>query len=135
MRVADKIAKQEGCDGKRTGSDKSPEFILLGHDSPLGRYPAPVVPVGLLNGQLVALYPGGSPSPGVEPVDETQSYVHHDRRLRKALIHFDYRIERLFAFTRVRVISYPIAAERQFFQKVLPVAPIPRLRVRKSGNS
>ena len=41
-------------------------FALLGHDNPYGSYPAPVVPIGNLDGRLVAIYPGRAAGPTPE---------------------------------------------------------------------
>jgi hypothetical protein len=49
-------------------------FELLGWDNPLERYPAPVIPIGRLNGQLVAVYPGGHKKE--DPIPEEAVFTH-----------------------------------------------------------
>ena len=48
-------------------------FKLLGWDDLYGQFPAPVIPIGRLNGQLVAVYPGGKKHS--EPVEESATYT------------------------------------------------------------
>jgi hypothetical protein len=94
-------------------------FILVGHDCPYGEYPAPVIPVGHLDGRLVTIYPGGADGPSVEPLDEDALYVLHDEILRDSLRDFDYRLHRLFAQSRGEVWFYPVNQERQFLDHFL----------------
>ena len=128
MRLLNCIAGQEETDEHRSrnkpdakekgGSRSKADFVLLGHDCPLGRYPAPVVPIGLLGRELVAIYPRGA-VPGIEPIEKFRTYVRYPRALQRRLTHFDYLTERLFARSENDVFSYPIANESQFFKKVL----------------
>lgn len=97
---------------------KSDAFELIGHSSPLGKYPAPVVPVGRLNDELVAVY-AGSNAPDVVPIAEECSFIQHDYRLSHALKEFDYGTHRLFAFDQDSVLAYPASNEREFFIRVL----------------
>jgi small subunit ribosomal protein S2 len=94
------------------------EFLLLGHSSPLGRYPAPVIPVGRLDEKMVAIYARGG-EPDVVPIAAGCSYVAHDASLRRSLSEFDYRSHRLFALEEDRILSYPIEREREFFLTLL----------------
>jgi hypothetical protein len=93
-------------------------FTLLGHDCPFGQYPAPVVPIGRLQGRLVAILPGET-SPVVEDLPADCHFVHYDRLMRKKLRTFDYQSERLFAFSDQEVECYPAQEEKQFFQELL----------------
>lgn len=94
------------------------EFLLLGHSSPLGRYPAPVVPVGRLDEKMVAVYAGEEES-NVVPITEDCPYVIHDPALRRSLYGFDYRRQRLFALEEDRILSYSVEREREFFLTLL----------------
>lgn len=69
------------------------KFVLLGYDCPYAVYPAPVIPVGLLDGQLVAIYPGGVEGPTPEPIGEDDDFVRYDTPVPD----FDYRVYGLFA--------------------------------------
>ncbi len=93
-------------------------FELLGHDNPLGRYPAPVVPVGRLNGNLVVIYSGNEMA---EPfgLEEDCEFVKHGALLRETLRAFDWRRHRLFAFSKNDVVIYLIEFEHDFFTALL----------------
>ena len=69
------------------------KFVLLGHDCPHGAYPAPVIPIGLLDGHLVAIYPGGAKGPTPEPIRDSDDFVRHN----EPETDFDYRKYGLFA--------------------------------------
>src|ERR1043165_3354463 len=93
-------------------------FILLGHNSPLGDYPAPVVPVGLLNERLVAVY-AAEDGPDVVTVAQDCSYIILNSNQQQALIEFDYRRQRLFAMSERDLLTYFIESERDFFHSLL----------------
>jgi RNA polymerase sigma factor (sigma-70 family) len=92
-------------------------FEILGHDNPLG-YPAPVVPVGRLDGLLVAFYASDRVTEVVIE-DESSEFVKYDEALRRALRDFDYHNERLFGFSDDRVDSYKIDEQSAYFRSLL----------------
>jgi N-(2-amino-2-carboxyethyl)-L-glutamate synthase len=93
-------------------------FILLGHSSPLGTYPAPVVPVGQFNGALVAIYASDA-AQEIVTTSESCSFISHSGELNKSLAAFDYRLHRLFALDENHILHYPIDAETEFFLRLL----------------
>jgi DNA-binding protein HU-beta len=93
-------------------------FELVGHDNPLGRYPAPVVPIGRLNGSLVVVYAAESGSE-VFPLRARVRFIRHGKLLKESLKGFDYRLHRLFAFGDSDVEFYPIQSEAQYFRELL----------------
>lgn len=92
-------------------------FELLGHDNPLG-YPAPVVPIGRRNGQLVAFYASDRVT---ELVIENQGaeFIEYSGALKTALRDFDYYNERLFGFNDDWVVPYKIDEQSAYFQGLL----------------
>jgi hypothetical protein len=92
-------------------------FSLLGHDCPYGRYPAPVIPVGRLDGKLVALYPGAE-GPHIEFVEGCE-YVEHPKAVAESLRKFNYRVDHLFAFRPDRIERYETDQETDFFMDFL----------------
>jgi CheY-like chemotaxis protein len=100
----------------------STDFELVGHDCPLGRYPAPVAAVGRLRGTLVAVYwKRHSLEVAIEELEgtELETLVRHSEALTKELAEFDYRRDRLFAFSPDRVVCYKAPEEAIFFESVL----------------
>jgi len=98
---------------------KANSFVLLGHDCPYGRYPAPVIPVGDMAGDLVAIYPSGPLArPTADKLDRNARYV---RALPSAgrFSPFDYQQYRLFAFSENDVDIYGVADEADYFAAVL----------------
>lgn len=93
-------------------------FELLGHDNPLGRYPSPVVPVGKLNGQLVAVF-AGTDGNETQELGGDEEYTHHTDSVAKKLQDFDYERDRLFAFNEEELVFYEVAREREWFSHVL----------------
>lgn len=93
-------------------------FELVGHDNPLGRYPAPVVPIGRLNGSLVVIY-AAEPGSEVFPLRAKVRFIRHGKLLKESLKGFDYRLHRLFAFGDSDVEFYPIQSEAQYFRDLL----------------
>lgn len=105
------------CNRERKLAAPAPyEFQLLGHSCPYAHYPAPVIPVGMLDGALVVVYAAGSKNaPTIELVTGNRIYVPHHEYLNNALAHFEYRKHRLFAYSETDVTAYEIAREREFF--------------------
>lgn len=93
-------------------------FELLGHDNPLGRYPGPVVPIGKLNGQLVAVFAGHNGNQ-TQVLNGDEEYTHHNKSVAENLQDFDYNRDRLFAFNEHDLVLYKVAHEREWFSQVL----------------
>ena len=94
-------------------------FQLLGHDCPLGRYPAPVVPVGRRHdGKLVVAY-WAEAGTTLEPIDEAAEFVRHSPELSARLGAFDPNEEHLFALDASDVEKYTRADENRFFLTLL----------------
>ena len=87
------------------------DFRLLGHDCPVGRYPAPVVPIGRLGGRLIAIYRSerGSPEPVVIP--EQAKFVKHNTEVSSTLESFNAATDLLFATSPDVVVSYDAQSE------------------------
>lgn len=94
------------------------DFLLLGHDSPLGAYPAPVVPVGRLREQLVVVY-AGKDGPDVVPIPENAKFTEHIEKVTASLREFSYQQQRLFAYGPEQVVAYDISDEKGFFRELL----------------
>jgi len=94
-------------------------FVLLGHDNPYGSYPAPVIPIGNLDGKLVAIYPGGTAGPTPELLETDSTYVNHREQLVRRLERFEWHIDRLFAFTKDEVTSFRSDQEQEFYSQFL----------------
>jgi hypothetical protein len=115
-------------------------FELLGHDNPLGRYPNPVVPVGMLNGQLVAVFARADGNE-TRALTGEEEFIHHTGPVAENLRSFDYERDRLFAFTENEVVFYEIASERECFVDLLLDArlsdsnPFLRLALAKSAHT
>jgi hypothetical protein len=97
---------------------KQNKFILLGYDNPLGRYPAPVVPVGLLGDELVAVYPGNE-SPTYVALEQDVKYIKVDTATQDSLAEFDPQLHRLFAADRNNAQCYRVNDEKNFFLRLL----------------
>jgi len=93
-------------------------FELLGHDNPLGRYPGPVVPIGKLNGQLVAVFAGHNGNE-TQVLNGDEEYTHHNKSVAENLQDFDYNRDRLFAFNEHDLVLYKVTYEREWFSQVL----------------
>jgi bifunctional DNA-binding transcriptional regulator/antitoxin component of YhaV-PrlF toxin-antitoxin module len=99
---------------------KPSDFKLLGHDCPLGRYPATVVPIGLKNNQLVAVYLDYSESaPSFFTIDKDSVFVSHEGDLKESLFNFDCSKEQLFAISETQVMRYSSSDESSFFKSLL----------------
>jgi hypothetical protein len=90
-------------------------FELLGWDNPYEQFPAPVIPVGNLDGQLMATYPEA----GDDPVPEDAVYIHFTAEQLEALQGFDRVKERLFATDANTVSRYNAKGEAAYFAKLL----------------
>jgi CheY-like chemotaxis protein len=95
------------------------DFVLLGHDNPVGRYPAPVIPIGQLNGELVAVYEGDPTRFMAEPIDQNCLYVSHSETLQSKLKDFNYRTDRLFAYGETDVTCFSSQDEKSFLKEFL----------------
>jgi len=95
------------------------KFELLGHDNPLGQYPAPVVPVGRLDDSMVAVYASREFDQEIVCIDQEAEFVRHDGTTRATLAGFDYLIHRLFAFDENNIRYYSIQEEAYFFEQLL----------------
>jgi hypothetical protein len=93
-------------------------FLLIGHDCPFGAYPAPVVPVGKLDGKLVAVY-AGAQNATVSEIAADSHFVVHSPRINEQLNEFSYERQRLFAYSADEVVSYATSEEREFLARVL----------------
>lgn len=116
---------------------KPSNFELLGHDCPLGRYPAPVVPIGRKNNQLVAVYLDYSAEskPSLSPINEDSVFVNYGGKLKESLFTFDsskdqlfaisenYTFDsskdRLFAISENKIVSYKSSDENALFKSLL----------------
>jgi DNA-binding NarL/FixJ family response regulator len=93
-------------------------FHLLGHDCPLGTYPAPVVPVGRLGDKLVAIYATTSGAEVVEVAPDAH-FTLHDSDTEDVLRNFSHRNQRLFAYDANHVVAYNVSQEHEFYARVL----------------
>ncbi len=93
------------------------QFGLLGWHNPFGRFPAYVIPVGRLDGKLVAVYPSGKKR--ADEISENAVYTHFTPEQLKSFQGFDYLEERLFAFDEHKVTRFSVRTEAQFFTKLL----------------
>jgi hypothetical protein len=98
---------------------------LVGHDCPLGRYPAPIVPIVERAGSRYAVYSGAT---GHELVDIAAgaSFVRHDAQLAATLEPFVHSEHRLFGFAESDVERYPVREEPIYFARVLASSRLPR---------
>lgn len=92
-------------------------FELLGWDNPYGRWPAPVIPIGRLDGQFVAVYAGGEKHE--VPIAKDAVYVHFSVEQLETLRGFDHRSERLLATDENHVLRYSTINEAAFFAELL----------------
>lgn len=87
-------------------------FVLVGHDSPTGEYPSPVMPIGEREGVLVVAYRGVA---GVE-FEEIPADAIYERH---AVADFEVERDVLFAFSPSEVIRFAVEDEQLFFDAVL----------------
>ena len=88
-------------------------FELAGHDCPLGDYPSIAVPVGKIDGQLVAVY-SGEDGATFRPVDQSAKYNRHNRATASTLRDFDPLRHGLFAFNETDIVIYDLGKEKSF---------------------
>ena len=99
---------------------KKTDFELVGHDCPLGHYPAPLVPIGYRNGEYVAVYLDYDKSePYCEQIPNDAEFVHHSDTLKESLQAFDYRKDKLFGLSDRDVVFYAAVDKKKFFLKLL----------------
>jgi len=94
-------------------------FVLAGHACPYGRYPAPAIPVGQLDGRWVAIYSVTSGESAAEEIEPDSVFVRHGPALQKKLRDFDYQRHRLFAYSAEDVCLYPREKETRFITRFL----------------
>ena len=96
----------------------SEAFKLIGHDCPLGQYPALVVPIGYLKEELVAILIA---SDGIcyEQIPPDSDYQQHSEDVIARTNPFDPEQHRLFAINKEDVRSYEFEDEALFFKKLL----------------
>jgi len=94
------------------------EFVLDGHDCPLGDYPSVAVPVGNLAGNIVACYTGDGRTQLLE-ISPGARYVHHNQTTTSTLRGFDPTRHGLFAFDEADVVIYDLGTERAFYSRLL----------------
>jgi len=82
------------------------KFQLLGHDCPIGCYPAPVVPIGKLAGRLVAIYHSEEGQPEAVEIVGGRKFVMHDRPLTAALSSYNASTDLLFVLSPREVEFY-----------------------------
>jgi putative ABC transport system ATP-binding protein len=87
-------------------------FRLLGHDCPLGRYPAPVVPIGKLGDKLVAIYISEKGDPEPVEISKLARYIKHDSALTSELSTYNVMTDLLFALSAHEVKSYGTHSEK-----------------------
>src|SRR5205807_10437605 len=92
---------------------------LLGHDCPLRSYPGPVVPIGMLNNELVALYYSKDETgkPIIEKLPADCKFIEYSNP--DSLPSFDLERDRLFAFGPEKLQVYPTRLRPAFYQKLL----------------
>jgi DNA-directed RNA polymerase specialized sigma24 family protein len=95
-------------------------FTLIGHDSPLG-YPGPVVPIGFLGDNLVAVYASGKPVKIEIPLEECVFVRHQNDPPEDSLSDFDIYSQRLFALSENVVERYSVEDEIEYFKSLLEV--------------
>lgn len=93
-------------------------FELIGHECPMAEYPAPVVPIGTLEGRRVVSF-RDQDNVIFEPVAEGAQFIEHSPELRRRLQDYDVRTHGLFAFGEQDVVAYRIEDERTFFDGLL----------------
>ncbi len=97
---------------------KSLDFVLRGHDCPLGEYPSLAVPVGSLQGKLVAVY-AAEAGAEFQPVDANAKFAQHSSRTASMLRGFDPLKHGLFAIKETEVLMYETGKEGEFYSRLL----------------
>ncbi len=113
LRLSD-IAEQDII--KRSKSS----FQLTGYSHPFDEYPAPLVPIGYHQDELVAVYLDPSnPSDTFLVLDQDHPYIQFDEQLKQNLDEFNYLQDKLFAYSEDQVVLYSLDKEKEFYRDVL----------------
>ena len=96
-------------------------FALLGHDCPLGQYPSLAVPVGVLEGDLVAVY-AGEEGTQFQPVNPDANFTRHRSATADMLQGFNPLKHGLFAFNEAEIVMYETGKEGEFYSRLLQSA-------------
>jgi len=98
-------------------------FQLLGWDNPYGEdsYPINVIPVGLIDGRLVVVYPGDKENP--EAIDPGSVYRHFTPEQLCCLRDFDHERDLLLAMNSSEIEFYPASRDKTVFRKLLATRP------------
>ncbi len=102
------------------------EGQLLGHDNPLGRYPAPVVPIVITGFRLVAVHTGNDGEPQLTDIPFDKKFIWHKDEVTQQLSNFDYRRHRLFALSEQELEIYSSVDQRAYFEWALSNAEFSR---------
>lgn len=97
-------------------------FRLDGHENPLGRYPAPVVPIGWHDGRRQAAYLSANGCVKFVEINEDEnvsSRVEYTHEQRSFLSDFRYDRDRLFAFNKDDVVRYEASEETAHFRNFI----------------
>ncbi len=95
-------------------------FKLKGYSHPFDEYPAPIVPIGYYEHKLVAVYLDSSNSSDIFlDLDQDHQYIEFDDQFKRNLTDFNYLQDKLFAFSPDKIVSYPLAKEKEFYKDVL----------------
>jgi hypothetical protein len=98
--------------------NKNANFVLMGHDCPLGVYPSIVVPVGKGDHGLVVAYVGDD-SVLLEEVDPNARYERHSDDTVRTLSGFDYAKHGLFALSANDIRIFAFDQIQAFFTDLL----------------
>jgi hypothetical protein len=93
-------------------------FILEGHDCPLGFYPSVIVPVGRLGSERVVLFSSDN-GPKFQVVSPDKQYVEHHGSTVELLSEFDALRHGLFAVSSEEILIYELGRESDFYRKIL----------------
>jgi CheY-like chemotaxis protein len=98
---------------------KTTHLKLLGHDCPLGAYPGPVVPIGIFQNRLVAIYYeiDISKPPHVQFIPDDCPFVRHSEP--GSLPPFDPVTQRLFALSQSELRVYEVKYRTNFYLALL----------------
>ena len=91
-----------------------PIFTLLGFDTPAGDYPGFAIPVGLLDGRMVAVY-NGAP----DHIPNDARYQKLSSKQLALAVTFDHLTNRLFAISADNLVCYRVDHEPAVFADLL----------------
>jgi hypothetical protein len=97
-------------------------FQLKGHDCLLGEHPSLAVPVGMLNGYLVAVFRVEQTS-AFHPLSAGVAFQEHNLITASTLEGFDPLEHGLFALSPTDVVIYTLGEEKAFYSKLLRYSP------------